>query len=182
VRLFVAFELPEPLKEAIDKWISKLRGNSQSGLRWSRKEGFHITLKFLGSVDAARIPEMKEALKVGVREGLPFRLKTDALGTFGDRNLWLGVTGDLNRLHKLADKVERALNPLGFEREDRPFSPHITLVRLSKKSNRKDRKILEAIRKKEVAPIFEDFEVSGVALMESVSSPDGSVYRIIFRA
>ncbi len=132
IRSFVALELSETLKDGILSLIDELRG---AGVRasWSRAATLHLTLKFLGDVEEALLPDLVTALEAAAAEVPPFTFDTTSMGAFPSparpRVVWLGVESE-DRLYDLQEAVERELTPLGFPREKRRFHPHITLGRI----------------------------------------------------
>jgi 2'-5' RNA ligase len=94
-------------------------------------EGIHLTLKFLGYVEPEKIPEITAALKPIAESAHPFPIQVKGCGFFPNSKrpnvLWAGVVSDL--LQPLQQQVEDATEKLGFQRENRPFSPHLTLAR-----------------------------------------------------
>ncbi len=125
IRCFVAVELPEGMREEIERIQSRI---ATDGLRLVRPELVHITLKFLGEVPEARVARIIEALR-GIRAS-PFVVRVKGMGAFPGRSIrvvWLGLEGDFSPLY---EKVEASLAPLGFKREKRGFSPHVTLGRV----------------------------------------------------
>jgi 2'-5' RNA ligase len=131
VRLFVAvFPPPETQKAlaraAIDLPIPK-------GFRWTKPENIHLTLKFLGETPEEAVPGITAALRLLSEASEPFTVVPNSLGTFPSvrkaRVLWAGIGPGAAPLTRLADGVERALLPLGFEAEKRPYVPHLTLGR-----------------------------------------------------
>lgn len=129
LRLFVALDLPGTLKEALAALKTDIPGAS-----WSNPANLHLTLKFLGDgIDESRVPDIIAALQAV--QGPPLTLALHGVGRFppGDRQpprvLWAALDAP-PALGVLARDVERALTPLGFPPEDRPFAPHLTLTRL----------------------------------------------------
>ena len=144
---------------------------------WVAPENLHVTVKFLGNVDAARVPSVIDALRSAVRGHAPFDLEVGGLGAFPSatraRVLWAGLIGGTAPLGALAASVEDALAHLGFPREDRPFSPHITLARV--REPRRSPELAEALG---VASgrRFGQVAVPDIALMRSDLSPRGARY------
>jgi len=132
IRAFVALELSPGLKDGILTLIDELR---RAGVRasWSRAATLHLTLKFLGDVEEALLPDLVTALEAAAAEVPPFAFDTTLMGAFPSparpRVVWLGVESSPG-LHDLQEAVERELTPLGFPREKRRFHPHITLGRI----------------------------------------------------
>ena len=130
MRLFVAMDIPEDIRSSFARLVAKLRAACQNA-RWTRVEGLHITLKFIGETPAEKVEMVKTAL-AGVPSRAPFTLNFRGLGFFPNerrpRVLWAGIEANSD-LSSLAAAVETALEPLGIPHEERPFSPHLTLAR-----------------------------------------------------
>lgn len=94
----------------------------------------HLTLAFLGEVQPDRVPAVARALTDATRGTPALNLEATGLGAFPDsrraRVVWSGVEGDLDRLASLQKRLTEALRTEGFDLDDRPFRPHITLARL----------------------------------------------------
>jgi 2'-5' RNA ligase len=126
MRLFVALDLPEIVKDE----LHTLRTEMPTA-RWVNRQQMHLTLFFLGETE--RIPDVKDAL--ASIEAPPFVLTLAGVGRFPKRSkqaprvLWVGIDNE-PALAQLHQKITTALAEIGFEPEDRPFSPHMTLARL----------------------------------------------------
>jgi 2'-5' RNA ligase len=130
MRLFVAMDIPEGVRAAISAIVANLHPTCP-GARWVRIEGLHVTLKFIGETPDARAPEIRSAL-ASIAPRSPIAIRFRGLGFFPNakrpRVFWAGAeAGD--DLAKLAAAVESCLDPLGIAREDRAFTPHLTLAR-----------------------------------------------------
>ena len=178
-RLFVAIDLPEEVRESLGRLQSDLRRLDLSGLRWTRPEGVHLTLKFLGETPTSSIPAIEGALARAVQGTPPFRLALGEPGTFGNRRgprvLWVDVEGDVQPLQRLQAAVERELEAAGFAPEEREFSPHLTLARVPQPprpglAERVSRALAA------VAAPHGEIEVTEVVLMRSQLQPGGAVY------
>jgi 2'-5' RNA ligase len=130
MRLFVALDIPEDIRNQLAALVSKLRLVSQNA-RWARIEGLHVTLKFLGETSSEKAAEIKTTLS-SIPTRAPIPINFHGLGFFPDarrpRVLWAGVKAGLP-LASLAAEVDRSLQPLGIPIEERVFSPHLTLAR-----------------------------------------------------
>jgi 2'-5' RNA ligase len=132
-RTFIAVPLPRRVREAAGALQGLLKG--QGGrLKWVRPDGMHLTLKFLGDVDPARVPEIEQALAAAAGSAAPFTLDVRGIGVFPGmrkpRVLWMGVKGQLDLLSALQVAVESELVRIGFPAEQRPFRAHLTLARI----------------------------------------------------
>lgn len=129
MRLFVALDLPDDIRGCIARFMDGVRGFAPE-VRWVRPESMHLTLKFLGETDEATAQRVDQAL--GEIRGQAPQLAFRGTGFFptprSARVFWIGIDAD-EHLAALAGKVEHAMERLGFEREKRAFSPHLTLAR-----------------------------------------------------
>jgi 2'-5' RNA ligase len=137
VRLFLALELPASLRDRLAALQSRLRPTS-AGWRWVRPEGIHLTLRFLGEVEAQQDSACRSAWRDAVRPLPPFRFSVEGIGRFPPagrpRVLWVGVReeGSAGVLQALVGRLERAARECGFPPERRRFSPHLTLARAAR--------------------------------------------------
>ena len=170
VRTFVAVFPPLEVREAL---IGAARELPVTGeVRWVRPAKVHLTLKFLGEVSEDDLVRAAEALEpVRLRHG-PFEAELSGFGAFPSarraRILWAGIGEGSDRLRALARDVEASLEPLGFEREDRAYVPHLTLGRA------RGRPV--ALEAAETLLTFPRFTVRNVELMESLLGGAGSTY------
>jgi 2'-5' RNA ligase len=144
---------------------------------WVAPENLHVTLKFLGGIDEARVPPVIDALDAAVRRHARFAIEVGGLGAFPSasraRVLWAGIVGGDGALGALAATVDAALAVVGFPREERAFSPHITLGRV--REPRPAPELAEALTAGG-ARRFGQVEVDQVTLMRSDLSPNGARY------
>jgi 2'-5' RNA ligase len=130
MRLFVAFDLPGEVRDAVRELITKLRPLCE-GARWVRPEGMHVTLKFIGDVPVEKLDPIRAAL-ANIQSGAPVEIHFRGVGFFPSehrpRVVWCGIEASEN-LPTLAADIERALVPLGIAPEKRKFTPHLTLAR-----------------------------------------------------
>jgi len=181
LRLFVAVELPGEVREALSRLQHDLQRHGLERLRWVRPEGIHLTLKFLGETPADRVPAIEEALAGAVEDVAHHKLALGELGTFGGnrpRVVWVDLSGDLDAIRGLQERNERALNGLGYEREARGWSPHLTLARLRPEIVRDVATTLLAALQAVRVPVGA-ISVREVVLMRSTLRPSGAVYERI---
>ena len=181
-RLFIAIHLSSELLVSLQEAQRRIqRQLAGYPLRWARPEGLHLTLKFLGETEVARIDAITEQmLRVAARHA-PFELPVGGLGMFPNGHrpsvLWVGVRDDARRLQMLAADVDRAMAKLGWKREKRPFKGHLTLARVKKDAGGRIRRDLGAAvmalrgyEKLGVLPVIE------MHLMRSQLHPQGAIY------
>ncbi|HEX8700492.1 MAG TPA: RNA 2',3'-cyclic phosphodiesterase [Myxococcaceae bacterium] len=132
MRLFTAVTLGGAVEAKATAGIERLRALSPRA-RWVNPHGVHLTLVFLGEVDAARLPELEEVLTRASGHHAPFTLTIEGGGYFGSPRhphvLWADVKGDTAALGALQAEVATVLEPLGFPKEKRMYTAHLTLAR-----------------------------------------------------
>jgi RNA 2',3'-cyclic 3'-phosphodiesterase len=184
-RLFVAIELPQNILQVLEGIQAQTRenlGESANLVRWSRSEGIHVTLQFLGEVPATRIPEITAALQQACAGKEPFTLEVGGLGAFPNvrkpRVIWVGLGGDTAAVVELAAAVQEALGTLGFK-PDKPFSPHMTIGRVREGIGIGKLTPLSRVLSltRTVLPEEASFQVNGVSLIQSFMQSGGSVYK-----
>ena len=183
LRLFVAVTLPAEAREAIARLIHALRAADVSGLRLVNPEGVHFTLKFLGNVDSSRVSVLTDALDAAGEGAAPFALQLGGVGAFPNprspRVLWAGVSGDTESLTALASRVDDTCSTLGFSRERRPFSPHLTLARVRESASAHERQHSATIIKDIGLAPTQPFSVQAFHLVRSTLTPSGPIYETV---
>lgn len=134
-RTFIAIELPRELRGQISKHIAALRHDlPEVRASWTREENLHLTLKFLGDVSVTDIPKVSTAVETATHSLEPFQFVVTGCGVFPPRGqpkvLWIGTRDDSGHLRRLHENLERECEAVGFPREARAFSPHLTIARL----------------------------------------------------
>ena len=133
MRLFIALEIPSAVRENLAALLASLRAITKEP-GWVRAENLHVTLKFLGEVAEGKLEPARTALGE-VRSAQAVTLEFRGLGFFPNekhpRVFWAGVQASAN-LKTLAEDIEDAMERLGFPREKRQFSPHLTLARFER--------------------------------------------------
>lgn len=176
IRSFIAIDLPEPVLQAISKAQESFR-ESDLNIRYVRKEGIHLTLKFLGDIDRADVEKIHAAMGRATKDFSPFTLRGEGVGVFPDlkrpRVVWAGLSGDIEDLLSLQRELEYQLNGLGFPKEKRSFKGHLTIGRVKGRLDRT--RLSQAL---EVLGEFrtESFTVRSVVLVQSDLRPQGAVY------
>jgi 2'-5' RNA ligase len=131
VRLFIALDIDDEIRQRIGRFVDGVSGFAPEA-RWVRLESLHVTLKFIGEQPPEMISTLQNKLN-GVSVP-PFQLTFGGLGFFptpkSPRVFWIGIQADPD-LPKLAAAVDDITAQLGISKEDRVFSPHLTLARKS---------------------------------------------------
>lgn len=132
MRIFVAMKLPDTVINTIGRVQEKLAGHRLK-VRWVKAENVHLTLKFLGDVDAHLFDDIAASVTEAVDGMAPFHLSVKGSGVFPNirraRVIWLGVSGQVAALNELQKSVEKKLSGIGFPRARRRFTGHLTLGR-----------------------------------------------------
>lgn len=179
VRAFIAIELDRQLCAKLGDLQDRLRADVPPGLvRWVRPEGIHLTLKFLGDVPAEKVSEIARAVQQACEKHVSFECTVSGLGCFPDavrpRVIWVGIQEPGGTLLALQRDVDRALSALGFEPEQRPFHPHLTLGRVKSHDREAVAALGEYVSRARVN--VGSIQASAVHLMRSDLLPGGAVY------
>ncbi len=179
MRAFIAIDLPEPLHAALAEAQQGFHSACREA-RWTRSEGIHLTLKFLGEISDAQTKQVVEALgRISPFE--PFSVEVNGFGFFPQaqrpRVFWAGVVAP-PALQELAARVESHMEKNVFVREDRAFSPHLTLARFPVP---RPQPALEAAVAARATASLGRFAASEFFLFESKLSPQGAQYRKVMR-
>src|SRR5574337_1226656 len=141
IRTFIAANLDPGLKVALARVQDRLKA-THADVGWVRPENLHITLKFLGQVEESHLGVIREAIAAAAAGCGPAHLVFQGLGAFPRpreaRVVWIGLSHGAETLAALQTRIEVRLESLGFAREARPFTTHLTLgrVRGDRKSTR----------------------------------------------
>ncbi len=180
LRAFIALAIPMSAKSLLEEVVEPLVVQTRDQVRWVNIEGIHLTLKFLGNVDAARIEPVAEAMCQVSLGTSPFRLALSGMGMFPNekrpRVIWARVQGDLDSLGELQARIEDQVSSQGFSREKRAFSPHLTLRRVrDNTASDARRQIGAAVTACSMGPT-ESWQVDSVRLVRSHLTPGGATY------
>lgn len=177
-RFFLAAPLPQSLKNYLAQLQQTVRRQLNQPLRWVKPEGMHLTLKFIGDFERARIKELEEVLKLGLAGKPALSLALARLGAFPEarkaRVLWVGLEGDIGPLADLAVTCDELTAKLGVASEQKNFSPHLTLARAA---GQEFAYLEELVAKVQVEPLA--FSVAEAQLIESQLRPGGSLYKLV---
>ena len=183
LRVFLAVELSSDLCRKVAEFQQQLRGNLPE-VNWVRPESIHLTLKFLGYVDAAMVEQLLPAMEPVGRNQAPLSLEIQGLGVFPHirrpRILWIGCAGDIPSLLKLVSRIEGALVPLGFPLEEKPYHPHLTLARI-KHGNSKVGSVLTYSGLLEQPQTLGALRIERITLFRSDVSSFGAEYTPLWR-
>jgi 2'-5' RNA ligase len=187
MRLFIGIELPDDVRLAAASAAERLRDSMRraaprSVMRWVPAENLHITVWFLGEVRDPGVETLVAALKDGL-DVRPFTLKIAGAGVFPSagppRAMWLGLAAGREGLVSVHDRLQPRLEPLGFEREKRPYAPHLTIARAKDVRRADVRTIHRLVR--EATVDAGDCQIAHATLFSSRTLPGGSQYEALLR-
>lgn len=175
MRTFISIELPERIRKEIFKEFEKLRGSGFVSGNFVKKENLHLTLKFLGELSEEEISKIKE--KLLEVEFSKLNLCTGEIGFFPSENyvrvLWVDLISEKTKY--LKDILEEKLLEIGINKDSRPFSSHLTVVRI--KTVKDKEKFLEKLKELKVKKL--NFEIDKISLVKSELTKKGPVYKIL---
>jgi 2'-5' RNA ligase len=184
IRAFIAITLSEEVYQGLEQVIAGLKEKlSGVPLRWVPARNIHLTIKFLGNVSMTNLEMLKKAIHTEAGQHAAFEMSVGRFGAFPSlqrpRVLWVGVEASKSlQLTQLG--IENVTSRLGYPREDRPFSPHLTLARVSRNASPQDIKaISQAISNYEVG-FLGAFRVEEIHLYRSDLMRGGAVYTRLF--
>ncbi|MBN1381242.1 MAG: RNA 2',3'-cyclic phosphodiesterase [Deltaproteobacteria bacterium] len=176
VRAFLAVDPPEAVRQGIAAVQNRLKKQLGASVRWVRPEGIHLTLKFFGDIALTDVETISATVREQIRGQGPLMLHVKKIGVFPNerrpRVIWLGIGGDVSLLVALQKKIDKALENFGFPRENRSFSPHLTLGRVKSPQG------LNGLGKliEESDDSAGEFSAAELILFKSDLRPDGAVY------
>ncbi|MFA6078363.1 MAG: RNA 2',3'-cyclic phosphodiesterase [Candidatus Omnitrophota bacterium] len=178
MRLFIAIELSDEIKEGLSMVQSHLK-YSGADVKWVETDNIHLTLKFLGEADEDKVKRITSALDAIGSATHPFDISVKEIGAFPriehPRVVWAGLDKGAEESKLLAGTIDEKMSEIGFQKEERAFSPHMTIGRV------KDAKNKDALKEKVLSldPAMLDLKpqlISSVILFRSTLTPKGSIY------
>jgi 2'-5' RNA ligase len=173
MRLFVALDIPGEIRGRMAEYLERIRQYAPEA-RWARVEGLHVTLKFLGEVNESKLPEIKTALSLVEASSLEVSFQN--IGFFPNprsaRVFWIGVQAS-DALPQLAKIIDEKMQQQGFAREQRSYSPHLTLARAGAPGSLRG---LAPLLEHEAPPQFGTMTARDFFLFQSQLGKGGSRY------
>ncbi len=174
LRTFIAIPLPETIRAKVEKLLSDLR-KTDAAVRWVPACNLHLTLKFLGDVEEARLEDLFVAIRKATEGIEPFGITLKGLGAFPNirqpRMLWIGMDVP-EAMQRLYENIGEELSRLHFPKETRRFSPHLTIGRV--KAERGTERLMSVVERTNFGP--ETVSVARIVAMKSDLRPTGAVY------
>ncbi len=181
MRLFVAVELDDALRDALGRLIGDLR-RAEGAVKWVEPRHLHLTLKFLGEVAESRVADAAQIVRDGATGVPPFRLEARGAGGFPDlrrpRVIFAGAETESDTARELARRLNEEMQLLDVPAEDRPFQCHITLGR---RRDPRPAPRLAARLEGCAGRLFGALSVGHVTLMRSILTPTGPIYEPVER-
>ena len=196
VRSFIAIEISSQIRNGIARYLKRHITN-ENDVKWVPQDQFHLTLKFLGDVPMNEMHQVIAGIEKACRETDPFDLVFEGIGAFPNdhlpRTLWVGVSEGIEESRILAEQIDLELERLGFPREPRRFTPHLTIGRVKQAGDRyprRDRTVQEVQENSDTGlgaflalekepPFFGISSVDGVTLFSSELSRSGPKYDVL---
>ncbi len=183
LRLFVAITLPEEVKTAIEQAQAELRrALPRPVFRWTKREQFHLTLKFLGYIEQSRVEELIAAIQRACQPFSSLNLRAGNLGFFPGgsrpRVLWVGIQDAADILTSLQQSIEVAVAPFTDEEAEDRFKGHVTLARI-KDIQRSDAEKLRNAAKSLQDRSFGEWTARNAEVIQSSLSPTGARYTTV---
>ena len=175
IRIFVAIEIPENIKNGLGLLIESLRESSgDAHVRWVKPESIHLTLKFIGDLSPGSVSKVTENLEKSAVKRSRFEITVGGLGCFPNWNkprvVWVGISEDSGELASLQKEIDLALEPLEIMPETRPYHAHLTVGRVKTPGD-----IGKRFSEKEIGAIGH-VQVDEFCLIRSDLRSDGAVY------
>lgn len=182
IRTFIAIELEPKIQEELARLQERFKAVAPE-VKWVAPRNIHLTLKFLGNVTASQVEEVKKILTEVSAKFKGFELTLRGIGAFPKpeypKVVWAGVDEEKERLVQIAELLEKSLERVGFPREARAFSPHLTLGRIK---FLKDRRGFASLINSLDFKAQNRVQVGRITLMKSTLTPKGPIYTPLFQA
>ncbi len=189
IRSFIAIELSDEARAAVTRLQSRLKTLVPAQtVRWTAPENIHLTLHFLGNIEAGQVEAVKQVLQVSGSALPAFNLSLYGLGCFPNthrpRIVWTGVLGQTEALVKLYHDLGKRLSVIGYSPEARPYAPHLTIGRVRDGLPAHQLTRLGQILEREADQVRDlaELHVVEIALMRSDLKPDGPIYTALAQA
>jgi 2'-5' RNA ligase len=185
LRAFIAIEIPLDLRQAVCKAISALQKETNSLVRWVPMENMHLTLKFLGDVSPAHVDMLTQMIRAEADLFNCFEFGLNGLGSFPNlkrpRVIYIGIQSPVV-LEALQRGIDSASRRLGYESEERAFSPHLTIGRVKQTITAPEQQIIRHALEGIKIDSLGTARVDSLHLYKSDLKPSGSVYTRLYSA
>ncbi len=183
IRTFVAVDVGKDVRQTAEELIGEFSG-IPADVKWVEPENMHLTLKFIGEVDAREVHHVCGAVKEAAQGVEPFGLAIRGTGAFPNarrpRTIWLGAGDGAQQLGLLAERIESGLEKIGYRREARRFTGHLTIGRI-RRGGPGVNEIGDLVQE------YADFDIGRVAIDEAIVfsselTRSGPIHQVLSRA
>ncbi len=179
IRAFIAIELPNHIQKELEIILSSLQKSGVRSVRWVRADAIHLTLKFLGESTPQELSRISDEIRAIAATTAPLHLEIQGIGAFPNpkrpRVIWVGVKSP-PALFRLQRTLEDIAEQIGYPREEREFSPHLTLGRVKRDASPSDLTLLgQTIAQKPLGTLG-SMRVNQLVLFRSDLKPEGAIY------
>ena len=184
MRLFTAINLSDRSRQLLLDKVNILKNNIEQDLKWVDPENWHVTLKFLGDTKKEKAEKVKEDITQIASFNKSFPVILNKVGAFPHLNhpkvLYVGVNEGFAELTQIQEKLENKLYERGYSRENRRYTPHLTLARSRKNTNFNilSDKLKNFAEKNNFIKIY--FKADRISLMKSELTSQGPIYEEVF--
>lgn len=185
MRTFIAIALPKEIKDYLSNLQTQLKA-SGADVKWVAAQNIHLTLKFLGEIEAKKLEEISFILKDVSRGKNPFSVSLSCLGAFPKihfpRIIWIGLDKGDKEIKEIAQELEQKIEKTGVPAESKPFSSHITIGRTKSMLNRDKLIVNFKIQEDFLKQYHPEFNVTKITLFKSTLTPKGPIYEVLKEA
>jgi 2'-5' RNA ligase len=186
IRAFIALDIPKEIRDCLVSVSNQLKEKiGKVPIRWVAPENIHLTLKFLGDVSLNNIEVLKASIKTEAIGIKPMVFSAGGVGAYpkvrNPRVIWVGVEAPEDMII-LQKGIDAQTTMIGYQPDRRPFSPHLTLGRVSRHAKGQDiRKVGDVLSESNIGFLGVG-RVNAIHLYRSDLKPDGAVYTKLFTA
>jgi 2'-5' RNA ligase len=185
IRAFIAIELPPEVQNRIAQAIASLQERGGRAVRWVSTQNIHLTVKFLGNVSPSNLDALTAVLSAEAARHKGFELRVSGLGAFPNklrpRVVWAGIQAPA-QLNELQHGIDRETNRLGYPGEERDFSAHLTLGRVSQHASPQEvKQVADALSTFSIGEMGKVW-VDSIRLFRSDLQPGGAIYTPLLSA
>jgi len=182
-RLFVALEIPEEVKADIKRAQDELTRKFESrGIRWANPNQFHLTIKFLGTVENSHVAPLISLLRTVCLKFGPLQLKAERAGFFPNphkpRVVWVGLTENTGNLLRLQSEIESVTTGFTEEQREEKFTAHVTIARI-KAIRSSEAAVLRGLIERISDRVFGTWTASHIQLVRSELGGNGARHTVL---
>jgi len=179
LRAFIAISLPPQVRELSVRVRDRFR-ECDAMISWVQPENVHLTIKFLGNISEEKITPVVKGIRKALGRARPFTMEINEVGVFPNlkypRIIWMGIENPVHTLIDLENRISEGMEALGFPREEKKFTPHITLGRV--RSLKGKNRLIEIIQSQRML-YCEAVDVRSVQLYKSELSRTGALHTVL---